>query len=75
MTPIKAKDWYEAIRMAKDVTLSMSPGSNLSSLKLWHVRGPHPDLVFNNGFGHFSLPRQFKVEPKRPRSFLETTTN
>jgi glyoxylase-like metal-dependent hydrolase (beta-lactamase superfamily II) len=67
MTPIKAEDWYEAIRMADDVTLIHEPWIKpFFRCNMWHVRGRNRDLLFDTGLGHFSLRRHVRLVAERP---------
>ena len=53
---VGARDWYETVRMADDVTLVHEPWIKpFFRCNMWHVRGRDRDLLFDSGLGHFSL--------------------
>jgi glyoxylase-like metal-dependent hydrolase (beta-lactamase superfamily II) len=53
---VGARDWYETIRMADEVTLIHEPWIKpFFRCNMWHVRGRDRDLLFDSGLGHFSL--------------------
>jgi glyoxylase-like metal-dependent hydrolase (beta-lactamase superfamily II) len=67
MTPVGARDWYETIRMADDVTLIHEPWIKpFFRCNMWHVRGRDHDLLFDTGLGHFSLRHHVKLVSERP---------
>ena len=64
--PVEARDWYETIRMADDVTLIHEPWIKpFFRCNMWHVRGRDRDLLFDTGLGHFSLRRHVKLVSER----------
>ncbi len=67
LPPIEARDWYETIRMADDVTLIHEPWIKpFYRCNMWHVRGRDRDLLFDTGLGHFSLRRHVGLVTERP---------
>jgi glyoxylase-like metal-dependent hydrolase (beta-lactamase superfamily II) len=67
MTPVGARDWYETIRMADDVTLIHEPWIKpFFRCNMWHVRGRDRDLLFDSGLGHFSLRQHVRLVSERP---------
>ena len=67
MTPIGARDWYETVRMADDVTLIHEPWIKpFFRCNMWHVRGRDRDLLFDSGLGHFSLRQHVRLVSERP---------
>ena len=67
MTPVGARDWYETIRMADDVTLIHEPWIKpFFRCNMWHVRGRDRDLLFDTGLGHFSLREHVRLVSERP---------
>ena len=64
---VGARDWYETIRMADDVTLIHEPWIKpFFRCNMWHVRGRDRDLLFDTGLGHFSLRRHVPLVTGRP---------
>jgi len=64
---IEARDWYETIRMADDVTLIHEPWIKpFFRCNMWHVRGSDRDLLFDTGLGHFSLREHVRLVSGRP---------
>ena len=64
---VGARDWYETIRMADDVTLVHEPWIKpFFRCNMWHVRGRERDLLFDTGLGHFSLRRHVPLVSGRP---------
>lgn len=67
MAPVRARDWYETIRMADDVTLIHEPWIKpFFRCNVWHVRGRDRDLLFDTGLGHFSLREHVRLVSERP---------
>ncbi len=67
MTPVGARDWYETIRMADDMTLIHEPWIKpFFRCNMWHVRGRDRDLLFDTGLGHFSLREHVRLVSERP---------
>ena len=63
---VGARDWYETIRMADDVTLIHEPWIKpFFRCNMWHVRGRDRDLLFDTGLGHFSLRRHVALVSER----------
>jgi glyoxylase-like metal-dependent hydrolase (beta-lactamase superfamily II) len=63
---VGARDWYETIRMADDVTLIHEPWIRpFFRCNMWHVRGRERDLLFDTGLGHFSLRRHVALVRER----------
>jgi glyoxylase-like metal-dependent hydrolase (beta-lactamase superfamily II) len=63
---VSARDWYETIRMADDVTLIHEPWIKpFFRCNMWHVRGRDRDLLFDTGLGHFSLRRHVALVDER----------
>jgi glyoxylase-like metal-dependent hydrolase (beta-lactamase superfamily II) len=63
---VSARDWYETIRMADDVTLIHEPWIKpFFRCNMWHVRGRERDLLFDTGLGHFSLRRHVALVSER----------
>lgn len=66
MDPVEARDWYETIRLADDVTLIHEPWIKpFFRCNMWHVRGRDRDLLFDTGLGHFSLRRHVGLVTER----------
>lgn len=66
MTPVGARDWYETIRMADDVTLIHEPWIKpFFRCNMWHVRGRDRDLLFDTGLDHFSLRQYVRLVSER----------
>jgi glyoxylase-like metal-dependent hydrolase (beta-lactamase superfamily II) len=64
---VGARDWYETIRMADDVTLIHEPWIKpFFRCSMWHVRGRDCDLLFDSGLGHFSLRGHVPLVTGRP---------
>ena len=64
---VGARDWYETIRMADDVTLVHEPWIKpFFRCNMWHVRGRDRDLLFDSGLGHFSLRGRVPLVTGRP---------
>ena len=64
--PVEARDWYETIRMADDVTLIHEPWIKpFFRCNMWHIRGRDRDLLFDTGLGHFSLRQHVKLVSER----------
>jgi glyoxylase-like metal-dependent hydrolase (beta-lactamase superfamily II) len=64
--PVEARDWYEVIRMADDVTLIHEPWIKpFFRCNMWHVRGRDHDLLFDTGLGHFSLRQHVRLVIER----------
>ena len=64
---VSARDWYETVRMADEVTLIHEPWIKpFFRCNMWHVRGRDRDLLFDTGLGHFSLRRHVLLVTGRP---------
>jgi glyoxylase-like metal-dependent hydrolase (beta-lactamase superfamily II) len=64
--PVEARDWYETIHMADDVTLIHEPWIKpFYRCNMWHVRGRDRDLLFDTGLGHFSLRQHVRLVSER----------
>ena len=64
---VGARDWYETVRMADDVTLVHEPWIKpFFRCNMWHVRGRDRDLLFDSGLGHFSLRGRVPLVTGRP---------
>jgi glyoxylase-like metal-dependent hydrolase (beta-lactamase superfamily II) len=64
---VGARDWYETIRMADEVTLIHEPWIKpFFRCNMWHVRGRDRDLLFDSGLGQFSLRRHVPLVTRRP---------
>ena len=64
--PVEARDWYETIRMADDVTLIHEPWIKpFFRCNIWHIRGRDHDLLFDTGLGYFSLRQHVKLVSER----------
>jgi glyoxylase-like metal-dependent hydrolase (beta-lactamase superfamily II) len=64
--PVEARNWYETIHMADDVTLIHEPWIKpFFRCNMWHIRGRDRDLLFDTGLGHFSLRQHVKLVSER----------
>jgi glyoxylase-like metal-dependent hydrolase (beta-lactamase superfamily II) len=73
---VGARDWYETIRMADDVTLIHEPWIKpFFRCNMWHVRGRDRDLLLDSGLGHFSLRRHVPLVTGRPLACVASHTH
>ncbi len=73
---VEARDWYETIRLADDVTLIHEPWIKpFFRCNIWHVRGRDQDLLFDTGLGHFSLRRHVPLVTERPLACVASHTH